>query len=129
MAGRGKADSWKADVGGGTVEAGPWKRGLEGGQTNTSEWREILETNILGLSVCTREALKIMKAKEVADGHIIHIGRFSFKPRSEYSSYNFRSMYRASLHLQRTPDHLLNIHEIIINVIHDIIVKPVGEEF
>ncbi|KAJ9585026.1 hypothetical protein L9F63_020636, partial [Diploptera punctata] len=36
-------------------------------------WKAILETNVLGLSICTKEALQIMKDNAVDDGHIIHI--------------------------------------------------------
>jgi NADP-dependent 3-hydroxy acid dehydrogenase YdfG len=37
------------------------------------EWREMLEVNILGLCICTREALADMRARGVS-GQIIHIG-------------------------------------------------------
>ncbi len=37
------------------------------------EWREMLEVNILGLCICTREALAEMRARKVS-GQIIHIG-------------------------------------------------------
>nr|CAD7586849.1 unnamed protein product [Timema genevievae] len=39
----------------------------------TDQWRQILETNILGLNICTREAYQSMKSRGVDDGHIIHI--------------------------------------------------------
>lgn len=38
----------------------------------TEEWKLILDTNILGLSIATREAIKNMRENGV-DGHIIHI--------------------------------------------------------
>ncbi|XP_065167439.1 farnesol dehydrogenase-like [Atheta coriaria] len=38
----------------------------------TEDWRKILETNVLGLCIATREATKIMKANKI-EGHIIHI--------------------------------------------------------
>jgi NADP-dependent 3-hydroxy acid dehydrogenase YdfG len=36
----------------------------------------MLDLNVLGLSVCTKEALQSMKERGVDDGHIIHINRF-----------------------------------------------------
>jgi NAD(P)-dependent dehydrogenase (short-subunit alcohol dehydrogenase family) len=39
-------------------------------------WRKILNLNVLGLSVCTKEALQSMKERGVDDGHIVHINRF-----------------------------------------------------
>lgn len=39
---------------------------------STEMWRRVLDTNVLGLSIATREAVKIMKAHRV-DGHIVHI--------------------------------------------------------
>ena len=39
---------------------------------DTELWREMLQVNILGLCICTREAINQMQEKNV-DGHIIHI--------------------------------------------------------
>ncbi len=39
---------------------------------DTERWREMLEVNLLGLLVCTREALKWMK--ERPEGHVFHLG-------------------------------------------------------
>jgi NADP+-dependent farnesol dehydrogenase len=39
-----------------------------------SQWRSVIELNLLGLSICTKEALQSMKERGVDDGHIIHIG-------------------------------------------------------
>lgn len=40
---------------------------------DTSVWRNMFEVNVLGLSICTRKALKSMEERSVNDGHIIHI--------------------------------------------------------
>lgn len=39
---------------------------------DTKLWKQIFDTNVIGLCVATREAVKIMKANKI-DGHIIHI--------------------------------------------------------
>ncbi|XP_067015311.2 dehydrogenase/reductase SDR family member 11 isoform X2 [Anabrus simplex] len=39
----------------------------------TDEWRLTLNVNVLGLSICTREAVLNMRERGVDDGHIIHI--------------------------------------------------------
>lgn len=39
----------------------------------TQLWKLTLDTNVLGLSICTREAIKQMQANNI-DGQIIHIG-------------------------------------------------------
>ncbi|KDR16000.1 farnesol dehydrogenase-like [Zootermopsis nevadensis] len=62
----------------------------------TSEWRHMLEVNVLGLSICTREAICSMKEREVTDGHIVHINSISGHslPQSPTMFY----MYGASKH-------------------------------
>lgn len=45
---------------------------------NPKYWQEILDTNVMGLAICTQEALKLMKEAGVNDGHIIHINRLVF---------------------------------------------------
>uniref|UniRef100_A0A1Q3FR56 Putative dehydrogenase n=1 Tax=Culex tarsalis TaxID=7177 RepID=A0A1Q3FR56_CULTA len=39
---------------------------------NTSDLREVLNTNVMGLVLCSREAFQSMK-KRAVDGHIVHI--------------------------------------------------------
>uniref|UniRef100_A0A3Q0RRM4 Dehydrogenase/reductase 11 n=1 Tax=Amphilophus citrinellus TaxID=61819 RepID=A0A3Q0RRM4_AMPCI len=39
----------------------------------TSGWRNMMDVNILGLCICTREAYQSMKERNVDDGHIINI--------------------------------------------------------
>ncbi|KAJ9585028.1 hypothetical protein L9F63_020638 [Diploptera punctata] len=40
---------------------------------SSEDWKVTLDTNVIGLSICTKEALQIMKEKGVDDGQIIHI--------------------------------------------------------
>lgn len=42
----------------------------------TDDWKKVFDTNVLGLSVATREAIKNMRKYNV-DGDIIHIGSIS----------------------------------------------------
>ncbi|XP_075211125.1 dehydrogenase/reductase SDR family member 11-like [Lycorma delicatula] len=39
----------------------------------TEEWRRVLEVNLLGPCICAREAVKLMKARQAEDAHIINI--------------------------------------------------------
>ncbi|CAI5693205.1 dehydrogenase/reductase SDR family member 11 [Oreochromis niloticus] len=39
----------------------------------TSSWKNIIDVNVLALSICTREAYQSMKERNVDDGHIINI--------------------------------------------------------
>ncbi|XP_072041108.1 dehydrogenase/reductase SDR family member 11-like [Amphiura filiformis] len=39
----------------------------------TEDWKNMFDVNVLGLSICTREAVKSMRERNVDDGHIIHI--------------------------------------------------------
>ena len=41
----------------------------------TDNWRQMLETNVLALTICSREALKSMKAHDFDEGHIVNINR------------------------------------------------------
>uniref|UniRef100_A0A3Q3GVJ2 Dehydrogenase/reductase SDR family member 11 n=1 Tax=Labrus bergylta TaxID=56723 RepID=A0A3Q3GVJ2_9LABR len=43
----------------------------------TSGWKNMLDVNVLGLCVCTREAYQSMKERNVDDGHIININSMS----------------------------------------------------
>mmetsp|Transcript_49373 Transcript_49373/g.124141 ORF Transcript_49373/g.124141 Transcript_49373/m.124141 type:complete len:275 (+) Transcript_49373:1287-2111(+) len=40
---------------------------------STAEWQTMLTVNVLALSVCTREVLRMQKDQGVEDGHIFHI--------------------------------------------------------
>lgn len=39
---------------------------------DTSDFKKVLDTNVLGLTLCTREAVKDMRNNKI-DGHIIHV--------------------------------------------------------
>ncbi|XP_068894715.1 farnesol dehydrogenase-like isoform X2 [Tenebrio molitor] len=39
---------------------------------DTEKWKRVLDTNVMGLCIATREAVKVMKSNKI-DGHIIHI--------------------------------------------------------
>ncbi|XP_067015651.2 farnesol dehydrogenase [Anabrus simplex] len=41
--------------------------------TKTDVWKHMLDVNVVGLSVCTREAVQSMRARGVDDGHVVHI--------------------------------------------------------
>lgn len=43
----------------------------------TSSWRNMLDVNVLALSICTREAYQSMKERNVDDGQIININSMS----------------------------------------------------
>ncbi|XP_069124692.1 dehydrogenase/reductase SDR family member 11-like [Argopecten irradians] len=43
----------------------------------TQQWREMLDVNVLGLSICSREAVKLMREKGIDDGHLILLNSMS----------------------------------------------------
>nr|CAD7423474.1 unnamed protein product [Timema monikensis] len=60
-------------------------------ENTTSELRKILDVNVLGLSICTREAVKSMRERGVDDGHLIHINSVAGHFYSEFPSIHFYS--------------------------------------
>ena len=40
---------------------------------DVKSFKEVIDTNVMGLTICTQQALKLMKESGVDDGHIIHI--------------------------------------------------------
>ncbi|KAJ3660781.1 hypothetical protein Zmor_005212 [Zophobas morio] len=61
---------------------------------DTEKWKKIFDTNVIGLSIATREAVKIMKENKI-DGHIVHINstlghKIVYQP--------FSNVYPASKH-------------------------------
>ncbi|PSN36752.1 Farnesol dehydrogenase [Blattella germanica] len=103
-------------------------------------WRKIMELNVLGLSMCTKEALQIMYDKGVDDGHIFHInspgtvrteiidasgikvpgGLTSKEMYDQGPSLESEDISQAVLFVLGAPAHVQ---------IHEITIKPVGEEF
>ncbi|XP_055345185.1 dehydrogenase/reductase SDR family member 11-like [Paramacrobiotus metropolitanus] len=57
----------------------------------TEKWREMLEINVLGLSVCAREALKLMQQDGVTDGNIININSYGGHIHLNAAPYHFYS--------------------------------------
>nr|CAD7614220.1 unnamed protein product [Timema genevievae] len=60
-------------------------------ENTTSELRKILDVNVLGLSICTREAVKSMRERGIDDGHIIHINSVAGHCYSDFPSIHFYS--------------------------------------
>jgi len=42
---------------------------------NTNDWKQMFDTNVIGASICSREAIKIMEEIQIKEGHIININR------------------------------------------------------
>ncbi|KAL4131045.1 hypothetical protein QTP88_008402 [Uroleucon formosanum] len=40
---------------------------------NTSDWKQMFDTNVIGLNICSREAIKFMEEIQIKEGHIINI--------------------------------------------------------
>ncbi|XP_046580655.1 dehydrogenase/reductase SDR family member 11-like isoform X1 [Haliotis rubra] len=55
------------------------------------EWREMVNVNILGLCMCTREAFKSMQERKVDDGHIILLNSMSGHRVIGNSAFHFYS--------------------------------------
>jgi NADP+-dependent farnesol dehydrogenase len=58
------------------------------------DFRIIMDTNVIGLSVCTQQALKSMKERGVDDGHVIHINSIA----GHLPPFEGLRMYGASKH-------------------------------
>ncbi|MFG6104317.1 SDR family NAD(P)-dependent oxidoreductase [Leptothoe sp. EHU-05/26/07-4] len=44
---------------------------------STEKWRETLDVNVIALSICTREAIKLMQNLGKDQGHVVHISSMS----------------------------------------------------
>ncbi|KAJ8878079.1 hypothetical protein PR048_022543 [Dryococelus australis] len=62
---------------------------------NTSVWKQLLDLNVLALSICTREAIKSMKERGVNDGHVVHINSIAGHSVITFSGFY---MYSATKH-------------------------------
>jgi len=61
-----------------------------------SQWRSVVDLNLLGLSICTKEALQSMKERGVDDGHIIHISSINGHGVPQHSLQYGLMMYSAT---------------------------------
>lgn len=50
--------------------------GLHFVKGNSDDWRLMYDTNVMGLNICSKEAIKIMKENDIKSGHIININRY-----------------------------------------------------
>ncbi|XP_067014729.1 farnesol dehydrogenase isoform X2 [Anabrus simplex] len=60
----------------------------------TEDWKVMLDVNVLGLSICTREAVQNMRSRGVDDGHIVHISSIAGHRVARHDS----AMYCATKH-------------------------------
>ncbi|XP_026809481.1 farnesol dehydrogenase-like [Rhopalosiphum maidis] len=69
--------------------AGVWKHSDLLG--NTNDWKQMFDTNVIGASICSREAIKIMEEIQIKEGHIINInsvaGHYTFPLLKDISIY------------------------------------------
>lgn len=77
--------------------------------------REVFDVNVIGLTICTQQALKLMKESGVNDGHIIHINsvlghlipnigatRMTVYPASKYAVTALTESLRQELNFLKT---------------------------
>ena len=86
-------------------------------ENNSENLRSVIDTNLMGLVFCTREAVKSIKERNV-DGHIIHINSIAghFLPYNKegdsygiYSASKFAVTAMAESHRQEFMRNKLNI--------------------
>ncbi|XP_023719736.1 farnesol dehydrogenase isoform X3 [Cryptotermes secundus] len=65
----------------------------------TEEWLQMLNVNIVGLTLCTREAVRSMRERGVNEGHIVYISSFLGRTISNNPGFN---MYAATKHTVTT---------------------------
>ncbi|XP_047106890.1 dehydrogenase/reductase SDR family member 11-like [Schistocerca piceifrons] len=97
----------------------------------TEDWKRILDVNVLGLSICTREAVQDMLGRGVDDGFIIHINSVAGHT---LQLTDGKAMYAASKHavkvlLEGLRKDLVSKGSKIRVGVRDIIVLPTGTPF
>ncbi|XP_065212428.1 dehydrogenase/reductase SDR family member 11-like [Planococcus citri] len=58
---------------------------------NFNEWHNMLNINVIALSLCAKEAVKSMRKRNVQFGHIIHLSSNAAHIVPEYSPFHFYS--------------------------------------
>ncbi|RZC35196.1 adh short, KR, NAD binding 10, and/or Epimerase domain containing protein, partial [Asbolus verrucosus] len=61
---------------------------------DTEKWKKTLDTNVLGLCIATREAIKIMRTNNI-DGHIVHLNSIAGHGTTNFP---FANIYPATKH-------------------------------
>ncbi|XP_035788468.1 farnesol dehydrogenase-like [Anopheles albimanus] len=80
---------------------------------NTAALRDVIDTNLLGTVLCSREAFQSMKRRSVTDGHIVHINSvlghtvppnmtFNIYPATKYGVTALTETMRHELRIART---------------------------
>lgn len=81
---------------------------------STADWKNMLDVNVLGLCICTREAFQQMQKNKVDDGHIILMNSLSghrVVPNAEGHFYSVtKCAVSAILEGIRNELHMLNSH-------------------
>ncbi|XP_060841752.1 farnesol dehydrogenase-like [Rhopalosiphum padi] len=58
---------------------------------DTQDWKLMFDTNVIGLNICSREAVKLMKEMEIKEGHIINVnsitGHYIMSGMKDFSVY------------------------------------------
>jgi len=72
----------------------------------TDKWREMLDLNVLGLSICAREALRLMEKNKIDDGHIININ--SMGGHQIFPNFPSSHFYGATKHMVTALSKALN---------------------